>query len=114
MVLPISDSGFAVFPFLGTRGTMALMYALRERGFRAEVYLSKYIPICIEVTTDRGKQTLINALNEIKANGADKYKFTIPDNCEIAGKFNDYIPRGLLKKQYIEDYLDTDDLANIE
>ena len=114
MVLPISDSGFAVFPFLGTRGTMALMYALRERGFRAEVYLSKYIPICIEVTTDRGRQTLINALNEIKANGADKYKFTIPDNCEIAGKFNDYIPRGLLKKQYIEDYLDTDDLANIE
>ena len=111
MVLPISGTGYAVFPFLGTRGTMALMYALRERGFRANAYLSRYIPVCIEVQTDRGKDELISALNEIRENGADKYSFTIPENCEIAGKYNDYIPRELLTKQYIEDYLDTDELS---
>ena len=66
IVLPLSDTMYAVFPFIGTRGTMALLYALRERGFAAEVYLSRYIPVCIEVHTDRGKRALVNALDEIK------------------------------------------------
>ena len=93
---------------------MALLYALRERGFAAEVYLSRYIPVCIEVHTDKGKRALVNALDEIKRNKADKYGFSIPDNCEISGKYNDYIPRELLKKQYVEDYLDAEDLVNLE
>ena len=114
IVLPLSDTMYAVFPFIGTRGTMALLYALRERGFAAEVYLSRYIPVCIEVHTDKGKRALVNALDEIKRNKADKYGFSIPDNCEISGKYNDYIPRELLKKQYVEDYLDAEDLVNLE
>ena len=114
MVLPINGTSYAVFPFLGTRGTMALMYALRERGFQANAYLSRCIPVCIEVQTDRGKGALISALNVIKEKGADKYGFKIPENCEIAGKYNDYIPRELLTKQYIEDYLDTDELKDME
>ena len=114
IVIPLSETVFAVFPFLGTRGTMALLYALRERGFQANVWLQRYIPVCIEVQTDMGREALTAALNEIKADGADKYSFRIPENCEIAGKFNDYIPRQLLIKQYIEDYLDTDELRLME
>ncbi len=114
IVVPLSETVYAVFPFLGTRGVMALMYALRERGFQANLWLQRYIPVCIEVTTDRGREALIDALNAIRENGADKYSFRIPENCEISGKFNDYIPRQLLTKQYIEDYLDTDDLPNME
>ena len=113
-ILPLSETSFAVFPFIGTRGTMALMYALRGRGFRANVWLSRYIPVCIEVSTDRGIGALESALTELKENGADKYAFAIPENCEICGKYNDYIPRPLLTKQYIEDYLDTADLKNME
>lgn len=114
MVLPLSETSYAVFPFLGTRGTMALMYALRQRGFTAEVYVQRYIPVCIEVTTDLGINALNCALNEIKAQGADKYSFKIPENCEIIGKFNDYIPRRLLTKQYVEDYLNTEELKFME
>ncbi len=113
-ILPLSETSFAVFPFIGTRGTMALMYALRSRGFRANVWLSRYIPVCIEVSTDRGIGALESALTELKENGADKYAFAIPENCEICGKYNDYIPRSLLTKQYVEDYLDVTDLKNME
>lgn len=114
IVLPISDNVYAVMPFIGTRGTMALLYALRERGFKANVFLSRYIPICIEVQSDMGLEYLEKAVNDIKEKGADKYSFSIPDNCEIIAKYNDYIPRELLKKQYIEDYLDADELKLIE
>ncbi len=114
IVLALSETVFAVFPFIGTRGMAALVFALRERGFGAELWLSRSIPVCIEVRTDRGKGALISALNSIKAKGADKYGFEIPDNCEICGKFNDYIPRELLRKQYIEDYIDCEELSAIE
>ncbi|MCH5196815.1 MAG: DEAD/DEAH box helicase [Oscillospiraceae bacterium] len=114
IVLALSETVFAVFPFLGTRGMAALVFALRERGFDANLWLSRSIPVCIEVRSDRGKTALISALNSIRSNGADKYGFHIPDNCEIVGKFNDYIPRELLKKQYVEDYIDCDELKNIE
>lgn len=114
IILPLTDTTYAVFPFLGTRGSMALTYALRQRGFKAEMWLSRYIPVCIEVATDMGMEELRAALDDIKRDGADKYSFSIPDNCEICGKYNDYIPRELLKKQYIEDYLDTEDMKNCE
>ena len=109
-VVKVTETLYAVFPFIGTRGTAALVYALRQKGFNASVLLSRYIPVCIEVRTDMGQEELCAALDDIKANGADKYSFTIPDNCEISGKYNDFIPRELLKKQYIEDYLDTEDM----
>ena len=106
----ITPTLYAVFPFLGTRACMALMYELRQRGFGASVWLHRYIPVCIEVKTDRSLAELEAALAEIKRSGADKYSFRIPDNCEISAKYNDYIPRELLRKQYIEDYLDTEDM----
>lgn len=110
-VFPITPTTYAVFPFLGTRGCMALMYELRRRGFGSvNVWLHRYIPVCIEVKTDKDIAEIAAALEEIKQSGADKYSFTIPDNCEISGKYNDYIPRELLKKQYVEDYLDTEDM----
>lgn len=108
--LKITPTLYIVMPFLGTRSCMALMYELRRRGFGANVWLHRYIPVCIEVKTDRSIDELEQALAEIKRSGADKYSFAIPDSCEISGKYNDYIPRELLKKQYIEDYLDTEDM----
>lgn len=109
-VVPITETLYAVFPFIGTRATAALCFALRERGFDAAVYLSRYFPVCIEVRTDMGIEELCAALDDIKQCGADKYGFIIPDSCEISGKYNDFIPRELLKKQYVEDYLDTEDM----
>ncbi len=109
-IVPLTETRFAVFRFLGTRATAALVFALRERGFDASVWLSRQFPICIEVNTDLGINELAAAIEEIRLNGADKYGFDIPDNCEIIGKYNDYIPRELLKKQYIEDYIDIEDM----
>ncbi len=109
-VVKLTETRYALFPFVGTRGTAALVYALRERGYDVGVYLSRYIPVCVEVNTSLPQEELYAALCEIKADGADKYGFAVSDNSEISGKYNDFIPRELLKKQYIEDYLDIDDM----
>ncbi len=114
-VVPMGQCSYAVFQFLGTRATAALCYALRQRGFDASVWTDRQFPVCIEVSSIRGTEELCTALEEIRLEGADKYSFRIPDNCEIVGKYNDYIPRELLRKQYVEDYLDIDDMmSNME
>lgn len=113
IVVPLSETAFAVFPFLGTRGASALVYAMRLHGLDAELWVSRYIPVCIQVKTGMGADAIIKVLDEIQQAGADKYEFKIPEDCEISGKYNDYIPRSLLTKQYIEDYLDTEDLKNM-
>ncbi len=114
VIVPLSETVFAVFPFIGTRGTAALVYALRQHGLGAELWLSRYIPVCIRVETDKGMDYVADVLDEIKSSGADKYSFKVAEDSEISGKFNDYIPRQLLVKQYTEDYLDTEDLKNLE
>ncbi|MGN0679859.1 MAG: hypothetical protein ACI4JS_09375, partial [Oscillospiraceae bacterium] len=100
-------------PFLGTRGASALVYAMRLHGLDAELWVSRYIPVCIQVKTSMGVEAIIKVLDEIQQDGADKYEFKIPEDCEISGKYNDYIPRSLLTKQYTEDYLDAEDLKNM-
>ncbi len=113
-VVRVSETQYAVFPFVGTRGTAALVHSLRQLGFEASVYLSRQIPVCVEVCTSRNMEELLAALVKLKENGADKYSFDIPDNCEIVGKYNDFIPRELLRKQYVEDYLDVDEMKEME
>lgn len=108
----ITPTTYAVFPFLGTRACAALMFELRRRGYEANIWLQRYIPVCIEIKTERSLSEIEADLCDIKQNGADKYAFKIPDNCELSGKYNDYIPRELLKKQYVEDYLDTEELRD--
>ncbi len=109
-VVPMTPTSYAVFPFLGTRAAMALCYGLRQQGFEAQVWLSRQFPVCIEVSTLRSLDDLCEAIEQLRVNGADKHTFKIPDNCEIVGKYNDFIPRELLRKQYIEDYLDVEDM----
>ncbi len=113
VIVPLSDTQAAVFPFIGTRGAAALVYAMRSEGLQAELWVSRYIPVCIVVNSDSGIQRIAETLDRLRRDGADKYSFAVPENCEITGKYNDYIPRQLLTKQYIEDYLDTNEFKNI-
>jgi ATP-dependent Lhr-like helicase len=38
--------------------------------------------------------------------GLDLYSLPLPDDIQVDGKYNEFVPRDLLRKQFIEDYLD--------
>ena len=40
----------------------------------------------------------------------DLYRLPLPDKVQIEGKYNEFIPLSLLRKQFIEDYLDFEGL----
>jgi len=109
MVVKINDDTFGIFPFLGTREFVTLSYALNAYGFDNQCYYDKGMPLCIFVK-EQSKVAIEDVLRKIKAEPLDKNQFKLSDEIQIKGKFNAFIPKELLKKQYIEDFLDVEGL----
>ena len=66
--------------------------------------------VYLEVIFNGGAEGLDNIINDILGSDTNLYKLPLPDNAQIKNKYNEYIPKRLLRKQFIEDYLDLDGL----
>lgn len=110
LVTPLSDKKYAVFPWVGTRQLTTLNYALRQRRVKSKLPW----PTCVylEVIFEGSGQELENTISDILYSDLDPYSLPLPEKVQIEGKFNEFIPLELLRKQYIEDYLDFEGLRD--
>ena len=108
LVTPLSERKYAVFPWVGTRQIMTLNYALRHRKIKSK--LPWITCVYLEVIFDGTKEELENIIRDILSCGLDLYDLPLPDKVQIDGKYNEFIPIELLRKQFIEDYLDFEGL----
>ena len=108
LVTPLSDRKYAVFPWVGTRQLMTLNYALRHRKIKSK--LPFITCVYLEVIFDGSAEELKNVISDILSDSLDLYDLPLPDKVQILGKYNEFIPWDLLRKQFIEDYLDFDGL----
>lgn len=106
-IFRISPDTFGVALWLGTRALNTLDFILNtllpERKFA-----ENYWPFLIVkgVTEDRLK----DALKYIREKDISEKDLKIPDNINFTGKYNDFVPAELLKKQYIDRYTDVEEL----
>ena len=110
LVTPLSDKKYAVFPWVGTRQLMTLNFALRQRKIKSK--LPWITCVYLEVIFDGTKDELENVIFDILHSDLDLYALPLPEKVQIAGKYNEYIPQNLLRKQFIEDYLDFEGLKD--
>lgn len=108
LVTPLSEKKYAVLPWVGTRQLMTLNYALRHRKIKSK--LPWITCLYLEVVFDGTKDELEAVIRDILAGELDLYELPLPDKVQINGKYNEFIPLDLLRKQFIEDYLDFDGL----
>jgi ATP-dependent Lhr-like helicase len=108
LVTALSDKKYAVFPWVGTRQLTTLSYALRYRGIKSKLPW----PTCVylEVIFDGTKEELENIIHDILQSELNIYDLPLPEKVQIEGKYNEFIPLNLLRKQFIEDYLDFEGL----
>ena len=108
LVTPLSDKRFAVFPWVGTRQLTTLHYALVRRKVKSKLPW----PTCVylDVIFDGTAQELEYIIADILRSDLDLYTLPLPDKVQVSGKYNEFIPLGLLRKQFIEDYLDFEGL----
>jgi ATP-dependent Lhr-like helicase len=110
LVTPLSGKKYAVFPWIGTRQLCTLNYALRHRKIKSK--LPFITCVYLEVIFDGSKEELEEIIADILRSDLDLYSLPLPDKVQIEGKYNEFIPRDLLRKQFIEDYLDFDGLKS--
>lgn len=108
LVTPLSNKKYAIFPWVGTRQLITLNYALRHRNIKSK--LPWHTCIYLEVIFDGTKEELENIIDDILHSDLDLYDLSLPDKVQIDGKYNEFIPQELLRKQFIEDYLDLEGL----
>ncbi len=108
LVTALSDTKYAIFPWVGTRQLITLNYALRHRGINSK--LPWITCVYLEVIFKGSKEELENLIYDILHSELNLYDLPLPDKIQIDGKYNEFIPLELLRKQFIEDYLDFDGL----
>jgi len=108
LVTALSDKKYAVFPWVGTRQLWTLHYALLQRKIKSKIPWR--ISVYLEVIFNGSKEELENIIKDILASDLDLYGLPLPDKIQIAGKYNEFIPLQLLRKQFIEDFLDFEGL----
>lgn len=110
LVTLLSDTKYAIFPWVGTRQLITLNYALRQRKIKSK--LPWITCVYLEVNFDGGKEELENIIADILRSNLDLYSLPLPEKVQIEGKYNEFIPLNLLRKQFIEDYLDFEGLKS--
>ncbi|NLB56547.1 MAG: ATP-dependent helicase, partial [Lentisphaerae bacterium] len=110
LVTSLSGKKYAVFPWVGTRQLMTLHYALLHRRIKSK--LPWITCVYLEVIFSGTKEELEDIIAKILHSDLDLYDLPLPDKVQIDGKYNEFIPLELLRKQFIEDYLDFEGLKN--
>ena len=64
----------------------------------------------LEVIFDGTADELEAIIRDILCSDLDLYALPLPDKVQIRGKYNEFVPPELLRKQFIEDYLDFEGL----
>lgn len=107
MIVRLNEDTLCLIPWIGTKAMRALSYGLDLKG-----YPNNLEGFCIIIRTKSSSLKLIEILKEIKSKPLDKYDFNIPEDAQTLSKYNKFIPEQLLRKQYIEDYIDVDDMKS--
>lgn len=108
LVTTISENKYAIFPWVGTRQLITLNYALKHKKIKSKLLWKSCV--YLEVSFKGKIEELNNIISDILYSDLDVYTLSLPDKVQMKGKYNEYIPLELLRKQFIEDYLDFDGL----
>lgn len=103
MVTVLSKNCYAILPWIGTRQICAMYFALANKGY--SVQNEDYFLV---IKTSKRKALLEKDVADIIADPPNKHEFKLPQDIQVPFKYNNFIPAELLKKQFVEDFIDLD------
>lgn len=109
-VVKLGEGNYLIFPWIGTKEMQALKYSLDQENIKSQICYKSGIPIFLELKTKKTRQELQDILEQIKIATINKETFDLPDLIEKKAKYNYFVPRELLKKQYLEDCIAVEEM----
>jgi ATP-dependent helicase Lhr and Lhr-like helicase len=108
VVTPLSERKFAIFPWVGTRQLFTLHFLLLSRGVRSKIPWDT--SLYLEAYFDGSAEALEDVIREILGSEPDLHRLPLPEKIEVMNKYNEFVPASLLRKQFVEDFLDFEGL----
>lgn len=106
-IFEISPDTFGVACWLGTKASNALDFALNAL-LPSRQYVPHYWPFLIIKNVHQSE--LAKAMDYIRTNRLSIEELRIPDDVKVEGKYNEFVPSALLRKQYVDRLIDIDEL----
>ncbi|HMM31976.1 MAG TPA: hypothetical protein PKB13_09395, partial [Clostridia bacterium] len=92
------------------RQLITLHYALLHRKIKSR--FPWITCVYLEVIFNGTKEELEDIIADILHTELDLNELPLPDKVQIDGKYNEFVPLELLRKQFIKDYIDFEGLKN--
>ena len=108
LVTPLSEHRFAIFPWIGTRQLSTLHFVLLSRGVKSKMPWDTCV--YLEVYFGGSAAELEGIIHDILQSELDLSQLPLPEKIQIPNKYNEFIPLSLLRKQFVEDFLDFEGL----
>lgn len=112
-IVKLAENRYAIFVWMGTKASMALSYSLEQEGIKSSIIFSAGMPLFISVNFNKTTAELEGILKRIKYKNIDKNEFELPEYLVKPAKYNYYIPKELLSKQFKEDCIDIEEMQNL-
>lgn len=107
VVIRLSNQKYAIFPWLGTKSFVTLQYALKHYGIQTSSYSSYQVPIFLEVKNISSKTEIENILKRVITEPLSKEELSV-EGAMIEEKNNQFVPKELLEKHFLEDFIQID------
>jgi ATP-dependent Lhr-like helicase len=85
-----------------------LHYALLKHGVKSRILWRTCVYLEVHFNGSEGE--LEQIIHDIVNADLDLHSLPLPENVQIAYKYNEFIPQELLRKQFVEDFLDFEGL----
>lgn len=106
LAVPLGGNNFAIFPWVGTRELYTLQLILDQHEINSIISPGGFLPIYLEAEYKGSEKELVQIIKNLLKTEFDPYTFDLPEKIQISAKFNQFIPEELLRKEFIEDYID--------
>lgn len=112
-IVKVSDNTFYIFPWVGTKAMNVLYLFFKTGGFNVACLQFAFLPICLKIDGESDEKKIKEAYNSAKTADIDINSFSLDEEkIDIAGKYNRYVDPCLIKKEFLTDYLDVQDLQS--
>lgn len=111
-IIKFNGNTYGIFVWVGTAATNALRYSLEPFVDSVTYIYQGFIPIGLMVKTDLGIDYVKEKIQEIKTSiiNVEEFKVQNAEVYSMSGKFDKYIPYELLRQQYLDEFVDIEDL----
>ncbi len=112
-IVKASDNTFYIFPWVGTKAMNVLYLFFKTEGFNVSCLQFAFLPICLKIDGESDEKKIREVYNRAKTADIDINSFSLNvEDINIGGKYDRYIDPYLIKKEFLTDYLDVQDLQS--